>query len=436
MNLISFNYSVSLSQYTSADEWYLFASLQAAANELNQKLPVDVATIFSSWSHKAGYPLLTVTRDYASGTFTVSQQRFINNKTIVNTDTWYVPINYAVSSNYDYRNTSASHYLLNTANTSITNVNIVSDDWLLLNKQSSGYYRILYDEENYRLIAQGLADETYKFHPRNRAQLLHDAYRFVDTDRISQATLFQLLAYLKNEDQYAPWSTANSILTIYDQYLRGDQNYELFQQFVIELIEDIFLKLGVNEQPGEHYLNNYLRVTLISLACQVGSEKCYTESAQKLKNYLQNGVALEPTVRTQAYCAGLRKTDDSTYNTVISQLLSSSVSTDRTLYISSLGCSHTVSQLKTFVENSIATNSLTYSERTSLLNAAYSRSEAGLTASLDFLEKNWQAYGELSTTAKPLDSALRGIANYVVSDSQRSRVSTKLNEKKKNNIKY
>lgn len=368
--------------------------------------------------------MLTVTRDYASGTFTVSQQRFINNKNTVNTDTWYVPINYAVSSNYDYRNTTASHYLLNTANISITNVNIDSGDWLLLNKQSSGYYRILYDEENYRLIAQGLANETYKFHPRNRAQLLHDAYRFVDTERISQATLFQLLAYLKNEDQYAPWSTANSILTIYDQYLRGDQSYELFQQFVIELIEDIFLKLSVNEQPGEHYLNNYLRVTLVSLACQVGSEKCYTESAQKLKNYLLNGVALEPTVRTQAYCAGLRKTDDTTYNLVLSQLFASSVSTDRSLFISSLGCSHTVSQLKTFVESSIGTNSLSYSERTSLLNAAYSRSNHGVIASLDFLEVNWKAYGDLSTTtAKPLDTALSGIANYVVNESQRTRVS-------------
>lgn len=382
-----------------------------------------MAAIFSSWSQKAGYPLLTVTRDYASGTFTVSQQRFVNDKNATNTNTWYVPINYAVSSNYDYRNTTASHYLLNTANTSITNVNIDSGDWLLLNKQSSGYYRILYDEENYRLIAQGLANETYKFHPRNRAQLLHDAYRFVDTERISQATLFQLLAYLKNEDQYAPWSTANSILTIYDQYLRGDQNYELFQMFVIELIEDIFLKLSVNEQPGEHYLNNYLRVILVSLACQVGSEKCYTESAQKLKNYLENGVALEPTVRTQAYCAGLRKTDNTTYNLVLSQLFASSSSTDRSLFISSLGCSHTVSQLKTFVESSIGTNSLSYSERTSLLNAAYSRSNHGVIASLDFLEVNWKAYGDLSTTAKPLDTALRGIANYVVNDSQRTRVS-------------
>lgn len=426
VNISLFNSSFpSFSQYTSADEWYLFSSLQTAADELNHRLPVTVASIFSSWSQKAGYPLLTVTRDYSAGTFSVSQQRYLNNRTTVNTDTWYVPINYAVSSAFDYRNTTASHYLLNVANTSITDVNIASDEWLLLNKQSSGYYRILYDEENYRLIAKGLAEETYKFHPRNRAQLLHDAYRFVDTGRISQATLFQLLAYLKNEDQYAPWSTANSILTIYDQYLRGDSNYAHFKEFVVELVEDIFLKLSVNEQPGEHYLNNYLRVTLISLACQVGSEKCYTHSAQKLKDYLERGVALEPTVRTQAYCAGLRQTDDTTYNLVRTQLFASSVSTDRSLFISSLGCSQSASQLKTFVESSIdTTNSLSYSERTSLLNAAYSRSEVGVTVSLDFLEVNWKAYAELSTTtAKPLDSALRGIANYIVSESQSTRVS-------------
>ncbi|KAH8358874.1 hypothetical protein KR093_002950 [Drosophila rubida] len=426
-------------QFNSTDEWDLFASLQESANELNLKLPASVNDIFSSWSHQAGYPLLTVVRNYETGTFTINQTRFMNDKSLVYSNTWYVPINFATSSNFDYRDTSASHYLLNVKDTTVTDVKVQKGEWLLANKQSSTYCRVLYDEDNYYLIGIALVNETYKFHPRNRAQLLLDAYRFVDSSRLQHASLLHLMVYLKNEDQYAPWSVSNSIFNIYDQYLRGDAQYDHFRKFVIERVEGIFLKLGVNEQPGEHYLNNYLRVILISLACQVGSEECYQQSHNKLQQWLEQGIAIEPTVRTQVWCAGLRKPENSTFNAVLAQLFASNVATDRSLYISSLGCSTNAAQLKQFIGSSIDnSNSLSNSERRSLLNAAYSRSEAGLTASLEFLESNWKAYAELGTASntKPLNAALTGMAVYIVSESQRKRHNDLVQDVLKNGAGY
>jgi len=245
----------------------------------------------------------------------------------------------------------------------------------------------------------------------------------VNTDRLSHSILLNLLSYLENEEQYAPWSTANTILTVYDRYLRGDDSYYNFQRFVKQLIDPIFNKIGVNEIPGEHYLNNYLRNVLISLACQVGTSDCYDQSAQKLSEYFNNGTAIEANLKTQAYCAGLRSTTNAIYSRVQSDLLASTDATDRLLHISSLGCSGQTSQLLDFLRLSLdTTNSLSYSERTSLLYYAYYRSETGLTASLEFLESNWEAYAKLSETSKPLDTALRGIATYVVSEKQKTRV--------------
>ncbi|XP_017873367.1 PREDICTED: aminopeptidase N [Drosophila arizonae] len=424
-------------QFNSTDEWDLFASLQNAADELSLKLPFSVADIFSSWSTQVGFPLLTVQRNYDAGTFSVTQQRFLNNKTTVNTDTWYVPINYATASSPDYRQTKASHYLPKVKEHTISDVKIASSDWLLLNKQSTGFYRILYDERNYRLIAQGLRDRPYDFHTRNRAQLMHDAYRFVDTGRISHSILLDLMSYLRNENQYAPWSTANSILNIYDTYLRGDANYAHFREFVIELVEDIFVKLGVNEIPGEHYLNNYLRVILVSLACQVGSTECYKQSHTKLQQYLQDGVVIEPTLRNQAYCAGLRQAEDTTFDLVLKTLFASTDDSDRSFYISALGCLQNASQLKKFFESSLdMSNSLRTFERTSLLDTAHSRGEIGLTASLDFLDANWKAYGDLNPNEKPLDDVLRRIAGSVVSESQKNRLNALVAKIKANGAGY
>ncbi|XP_017058642.1 aminopeptidase N [Drosophila ficusphila] len=410
-------------QFTSCDEWDLFAAFQESADELGLSLPTSVYNIFSSWSHQAGYPLLTVTRNYQTGAITITQKRYVADKNDANVATWYVPVNFATASKWDYRDTSASHYLLNVTETVISDVSVSSDEALLVNINNAYYYRTIYDTQNYELIAALLKSQPWKIPPRNRAQLLYDTYIFVNTDRVSHTILLQLLGYLENEQQYAPWSTANTILTVYDRYLRGDNSYSYFQRFVQQLIDPIFAQIGVNEIPGEHYLNNYLRIVLVSLACQVGSSECYSRSATKLSEYLYNGTHIEATLRTQAYCAGLRSTTNTVYSRVQSDLLSSTDSTDRSLFISSLGCSQTNSQLIEFLSLSLAsTNSLSYSERTSLLNSAYSRSEIGLIASLDFLEVNWQAYAQLSTTAKPLDSALRGIATYVVSETQKTRL--------------
>ncbi|XP_017007594.2 aminopeptidase N [Drosophila takahashii] len=410
-------------KYTSCDEWDLFASFQESANELGLVLPTSVDNIFSSWSHQAGYPLLTVTRNYETGTFTITQKRYVADKDDANVATWYVPVNFATASNSDYRNTSATHYLLNVTETVISDVQVASDSWLLANLQNHGYFRTIYDEQNYELLAAVLKSQTWKIHVRNRAQLLYDTYIFVNTGRLSHSLLLNLLSYLEKEEQYAPWSTANTILTVYDRYLRGDDAYYNFQAFVQRLIDPIFEKIGVNEIPGEHYLNNYLRIVLVSLSCQVGSSDCYSKSAKKLSEYLYNGTAIEATLRTQAYCAGLRSTSNEVYSRVQSDLLASSDSTDRSLFISSLGCSGQNSQLLDFLRLSLdTTNSLSYSERTSLLNSAYSRSEIGLTASLDFLETNWENYAKLSESSKPLDTALRGIATYVVSEKQKTRL--------------
>ncbi|XP_017141907.2 aminopeptidase N [Drosophila miranda] len=434
---LGLNKYLTKNQYNSCDEWDLFESLQEAANEQGLSLPTTVANIFSSWSQQAGYPLLTVERNYDAGTFTVKQQRYLADKDAANQNTWYVPINFATASSPDYRNTSASHYLLNIAEVAVTDAQIGSDDWLILNKQSSGYYRILYDNQNYQLLAQVLADQPYKIHVRNRAQLLYDTYIFLTSGRLNHSTLFDLLSYLKNENEYAPWSTANTILTVFDSYLRGDEQYSEFSSFVVQQIDGIFNRLGVNEIPGEHYLNNYLRVVLISLACQVGSESCYEQSALKLKQFLLNGIHIEATIRTQTFCGGLRKTEDDIFNLVLQNLGASSDATDRSLFVSSLGCSQVPSQLETFFSSSFnESNGLTDSERTSLLNAAYSRSEVGLTASLDFLESNWRDYAQLNGSTKPLDLALRGIATYVVSTKQQTRLNALVEDVKTNGPEY
>nr|XP_014098397.2 aminopeptidase N-like [Bactrocera oleae] len=422
----------------SAEEWDLFDGLQSAVNEHRVSIPASIRVMFPTWSQQSSYPLLTVTRDYNANKFTVTQTHYNDNKTLVSDKTFYVPFNYVSRSKADFRDTTASNYLLNVKEINITDSSVGADDWLILNKQSTGYYRINYDTRNWQLIADGLVKRPKIVHTRNRAQLLYDANKFVTNDRLEHAILLRLLAYLPGEDQYAPWTAANAIITNYYAYLNGHADYEQFKLYIQSLVNNIYELLQVNDVPGEQLLRKFTRNTAVNLACTFGLENCLVDSNNKLKAVINDGTAIEPNTRSQAYCNGLRRASDADYDYFYNDLLRSNDATYRNLLIRGLGCSESTTQLEKFVKSSIdRSNSLTSSQRTTLLSATYSRGPTGLLISIDFLNNNWEAYASLSTSTgstNPLSRDIVSISNYVNNRDQEAKLLALVNKVKSSNI--
>ncbi|XP_037811881.1 uncharacterized protein LOC119603780 [Lucilia sericata] len=417
---------LTINKYSAADEEQLFSALQIAAKEEDYKIPATMSEMLSSWSRQGGYPLLTVTRNYNDGTFTVKQEAFYNDETIKKEKSWYIPINYVVASNPDFRDTEASHYLLKVPEIKVNDEKINKDDWLILNKQSTGYYRINYDEQNWQLISDGLINRPYRIHPRNRAQLMHDAYQFSVSKRLDHKILLNMMTYLKQEDQYAPWSTASGIVNAFNRYLSGDVNYAHFKYFVSELVAPIYEKLGVNDVPGEHHYQKYTRNVVINLACLAGVKDCLEETNNKLKAYVQHNITIEPNLQTPIYCNGLKQSGDEEFEFVYNKLMDSNDQALRRALISALGCAQNENHIKKFIYSSIdETNKLRNQERYTLLSPAYSRGEVGLLACIEFLNDNWNAYGNLKSGfggTNPLDDDIRSMAFYVVNKKQEEKL--------------
>lgn len=382
--------------------------------------------MMGSWSNQGGYPLLTVHRHY-NGSFTVSQEAYYTNKDTKSDKTWFVPFNYAKQSNADFRNTEATHYLRKQLWIHVHDENLKNDEWLILNKQSTGYYRIMYDEENWKFIIHALIDRPHKIDPRNRAQLLHDMYNFINSKRLEHAHLMDMLTYLPKEDQYAPWATANSILTTFNRYLSGDSEYTNFQFFVSMLAGDLYDYLGVNDVPGEHRNNKYLRSIAINLNCLAGNPDCLSETNNKLKGFINDNILVEPNLRTQTYCNGLRQSGNAEFNFMLQKMFDTNDQADRRVISSSLGCSQDSTQLRKFVDLSIDEDAaLSTQERPTLLGAVYVRGAIGVSVSIDFLDESWEPYSKLSnggfSNSNPLDDAIRGISSYVTNTEQEKRL--------------
>lgn len=189
----------------------------------------------SSWSQQAGFPIVTVRRNYegAPQTVTLSQERYFTTQpSTPDNTTWWIPINYATMQNPNFDNTTADEWFPQNYEFGDFSFNISSltaNDWLIINKQESGYYRVLYDEQNYRLLSDALVRNISVFHNLNRAQLIDDSYNFVRTERLSYNTFLDVARFLEFENEYATWYPAITAFTTLDRYFVGHDDYPRFR---------------------------------------------------------------------------------------------------------------------------------------------------------------------------------------------------------------
>uniref|UniRef100_A0A182J7I0 Aminopeptidase n=1 Tax=Anopheles atroparvus TaxID=41427 RepID=A0A182J7I0_ANOAO len=137
---------------------------------------------------------------------------------------FYVPLNYAssVPASNDFDDTAPTFWL--TPTTPEVTVPIESDiEWLIVNKQQTGYYRVNYDQQSWnRLIGILNSDHFDTDLPViNRAQLVDDVANLARAGEVGYDIALSLMQYLERETEYIPWSTAYNALLHLDQMVSG-----------------------------------------------------------------------------------------------------------------------------------------------------------------------------------------------------------------------
>lgn len=94
----------------------------------------------TTWVEQMGYPVVTLTRNYTTGTTEVTQERFLLGNASA-TDThdykWWIPINWATQSNPNFNSTIASDWI-RSQDSSIIISGFSVDGWVIFNKQQTG----------------------------------------------------------------------------------------------------------------------------------------------------------------------------------------------------------------------------------------------------------------------------------------------------------
>lgn len=226
-----------LSKFSSVTEEDFFDALaEVVSNESAVIIPptTNVTAIMSSWTRQAGYPFITVERNYSGATnqVTLTQARYFYPTPPVDPDntTYWVPFNFATPSNPGFNSSRATGWIpQGQTSITITVDSLDADDYFLLDTRAGGYYRILYDEENFRLISNAMIQNGEHFHVTSKAAILENVREFFNNQQLTIAPVLDVLRILENEINYVAWFPVEEFILEIDRIFSGHQNYPVFR---------------------------------------------------------------------------------------------------------------------------------------------------------------------------------------------------------------
>lgn len=337
-------------KYDNAEQDDLWRHLQAA-NDKNNDLKLDVKRVMDSWTKQEGYPLVTVTRDYASNSVRFSQKRFLLNgqdeEALVRTQ-YEVPITFT-SKSEDKWEPNLKLWLHKTSegeSFTVAQLNVTDDEWLVANLQEAGFYRVTYDDRNWELLINQLLSDHTKIHRVNRAQILDDLFHLAENGAVEYSFALRALEYLKNEKDSLPWISVNKQTRLVNRMLRRTELYGYWQSFILEQVKATFERLYLTKFIDEDLQNGDMQKAVVEIACAYELPECKQNAIQLFQQFMSNvnndkpdENPISPNIRKSVYCTAIANGGLAEWNFLYGVYLREENANERNLILKSLACS-------------------------------------------------------------------------------------------------
>ncbi|XP_029169200.1 aminopeptidase N-like isoform X2 [Nylanderia fulva] len=223
----------------------------------------------------------------------------------------YVPVSYTTEISPDFNNFTM-HFLPVSERFFFP---FKKDGWVIFNIQQVGYYRVNYDDDNWRRISNYLNSDNYmKIHVLNRAQIIDDAFHLMIGSQLNCHIFWDLIKYLHREEDYVAWYPMFKAM----EYMYGTFPWKEMVGNVTFRIKHalykVLEKIKYEEIDDTDELRICLRQEATRWACFLGDYVCMREAKNKLVHHLQNHTKhkLLPWWQEWTYCNGLMITNNKT----------------------------------------------------------------------------------------------------------------------------
>ncbi|XP_054003457.1 aminopeptidase N-like [Hylaeus anthracinus] len=409
--------------YQAASPLDLYEYLQRSSDKLGQlRNDIVIKDIMESWTDQPGFPLVTVTRNYKQQILNVSQERFFQNRSECikdhKTPRWWIPLNFVTKSSLaDFSHTAAKEWLRPEDKMLVINISLSSEDWVIFNVQQIGYYRVNYDERNWRMLIDYLRSGDFiKIHKGNRAALLDDAFNLARAGYVDYSIPFNLSSYLVQEFDYEPWVSAVNNFKFLNKMLSSVPDVQRdFQKYVRRLLEPIYKRLSFNQSPHDDLVAKLHREIILSTSCSMCNPDCLRKSEILFQKWiLAPDEPILQDVKSFVYCEGIRNVDEKDwYRTLGRWLLFTDLLTEQELLLQALACTRKANLINKYLMLSISDEeNIRKQYRIAIVNSVLEASATNVKYVLEFTRHNFQkiidsrGYDFLSKVISAIGSAV------------------------------
>ncbi|XP_057321856.1 aminopeptidase N-like [Microplitis mediator] len=360
----------------------LFEEFGKVSGDMN----VTFVKALNNWANAPGYPMVTINRNYTSNRATITQSHFSNDRFLNSSTKFWIALNIATEDNPDFSDTSITHWF-DPDSVSLEISAPEQDKWLISNKQQFGYYRVNYDERNWKLIINFLKSKNYhKIHYLNRAQLIDDAFVLAELRHVSYSIGFELMEYLRQETDYLPWATfLGKIRLLHGKTsLSNSPYYETFKRIVLTLFENLEKDVFFDRLIDDDFIKMPQKKSIIKWTCTYGSSLCKNYTLSMITKWLEDPEknALDFNLKSEILCGGIRYADKSLWNELLTKCLNDK---DKDI-LNALSCTLDDELLHKLL--SMAMNNSLYEIDTWNLFLAITMENKGLEATLNFVNNS------------------------------------------------
>ncbi|GMR32147.1 hypothetical protein PMAYCL1PPCAC_02342 [Pristionchus mayeri] len=227
----------------------------------------DIAKMMSGWTQQMGFPLITVKevkREGGSRVLSLQQTRFIvdGSKDEKNSK-WMVPITTLVGPS-----AKRGEKTILTEKEGTMTVSVEGDEYLKLNANTGGFFRVEYDAGMFESIVKAF----HTLPPLDRFGFASDCFALMVAGRYSAAQFLSLVQSCSTELEYAVWAALDDglhdvlgVLAHSDAALR-----KRMDAFVVKALVPVMEKLGWEPAAGEDSQRGQLRSAVINRLARCG----------------------------------------------------------------------------------------------------------------------------------------------------------------------
>ncbi|NXD65362.1 AMPN Aminopeptidase, partial [Eolophus roseicapillus] len=309
----------------------LWVHLEEAVQRSSLQLPSNVSSIMDRWTLQMGFPVITVNTldgSVRQNHFLLDRDSVVERPSVFNY-TWIVPITWMTLQ------TMGGRQWLTSVSETKPEFKVSSPNWLLLNLNVSGYFRVNYNQENWDQLLNQLSTNHEAIPMINRAQIIDDAFNLARAHYVSVTLALSTTRFLSHETQYMPWQAALNNLAYFKLMFDRSEVFgvmtvsrTLCRAWVCPRTGGLVLTILLPPQKYiqqqvmplfNHYKNitnnwttipsglmdQYSEINAISTACSYGIAECQDLASDYFRQWQQNVSRnpIPPNLRSSIYCS-------------------------------------------------------------------------------------------------------------------------------------